>query len=62
MIFVLMGLVAGMARLMILAVCFTEFCVSSPNEREVTVVFGSSKRERMYVMYLRSNPLNLSWD
>ena len=34
---------AGKARLMSVAICFTVFCVSSPNESVVTVGFGSSK-------------------
>ena len=50
MIVVLMGLGAGMTRLRIVAICFTEFCISSTNEREGTVGFGSDKREIMSVI------------
>ena len=42
---VLMGFGAGMVRLRSVAICFTAFCVSYPNEREGTVGFGSA-RER----------------
>ena len=49
-IVVLMGFGAGMARLMSGAIYFTAFCVSSLNEREGTVVFGSTKIEIMYVI------------
>ena len=51
MIVVLMGFGAGMAKLRSVAICFTAFCVSSPNEREITVGFGYSKREIMSVIY-----------
>ena len=34
----------GMARLRSVTICFTIFCVSSPNESEVNFVFGSDKR------------------
>ena len=38
-----MGFVAGMAQLRSATICFTEFCVSYPNEREGTDGFGSAK-------------------
>ena len=50
MIVVLMGFGAGMARLRSVAIFFTEFCVSYPNEREGKVVFMSSKKEIMSVI------------
>ena len=50
-IVVLMGFGAGMARLMSVLMCFTKFCISYPNEREITVEFGSSKRGIMSVIY-----------
>ena len=50
MIVVLMGFGAGMAKLRSVAICFTAFCVSSPNEREGTVGFRSSKIERISEM------------
>ena len=45
------GFGSGVAWLRSVAVCFTVFCVSSPNEREATVGFGSSKRVIMSVIY-----------
>ena len=50
MVAVLMVFCAGMARLRSVAICFTEFFVSSTNEREGTVSFGSSKIEIIYVI------------
>ena len=50
MIVVLMGFGTGMARLRSVAICFTAFCVSSPNERDGTVGFGSAKREIMFMI------------
>ena len=35
---------AGMARLRSVAICFTAFCVSPPNESEGTVDFGYAKK------------------
>ena len=48
---VLMDFGAGMARLRSVAICFTTFCVSNPNESEGKVVFGYSKRARMSAIY-----------
>ena len=48
-----MGFGAGMAQLRSLEICFTGFCVSYLNEREVIVGFGSSKREIMSVIDLQ---------
>ena len=50
MIVVLMGFGAGIARLRSVAICFTAFFVSYPNEREGTVGFRYSKREIIYVI------------
>ena len=50
MIVVFMGFGAGMARLSSVEICFTSFCVSYTNEREVTVGFGYSGREIMSVI------------
>ena len=52
-IFILMGFGTGMARLRSVAICFNAFFVSSTNEREGTVGFGSSKREMMSVIHWR---------
>ena len=51
MVVVFLDFGAGMAWLRIVAICFTTFCVSSPNEREVTVSIGYAKREIMSVIY-----------
>ena len=48
-----MGFGEGMAQLKSVVICFTEFCVSSPNEREVKVVFGSANREIFSVIDLQ---------
>ena len=48
---VLMDSGAGMARSRIVAICFTVFFVSSTNESEGTVSFGSSNREIIYIIY-----------
>ena len=45
-----MGFGSGMEQLMRVAIYFTRFCVSSSNEREGTVGFGSDKIEIMYVI------------
>ena len=50
MIVVLMGVGAGMARLRSVAIYFTEFCVSSPNERQGKVGFGSAMRDMISVI------------
>ena len=49
-IVVLVGFGAGMARLMSVAIYFTAFCVSYPNERERTVRFGYAKRQIISVI------------
>ena len=41
----------GMARLRSVTICFTIFCVSSPNESEVTVFLESAKREIISPIY-----------
>ena len=45
-----MGFGTGMAQSRSVAICFTEFCVSYPNEREVTVGFGYDKIVIIYVI------------
>ena len=42
---------AGMKRLRIISICFTEFYISPLNEREGTVGFRSNKREIMHGIY-----------
>ena len=42
---------AGIVRLIIFAICFIDFCVSSPNESEGTVGLGSDKRAIIYPIY-----------
>ena len=39
--------VAGMTRLRSVAICFILFFISSPNDREGTLGFGSAKIEMM---------------
>ena len=41
-----------MAQLRSVAICFTAFCVSCPNESEGTVGFGSAKIPIMSPIYL----------
>ena len=48
MIVVLVGFGAGMTWLRSVAIYFTVFCVSYPNERERTVRFGYAKRQIIY--------------
>ena len=40
----------GMARLRSVDICCTEFYVSSPNENDGTVGFGSANREIIYLI------------
>ena len=49
---VLMDFGTGIARFRSVSICFTGFFVSSPNESEGTVGFGSSKRAIVSVIYL----------
>ena len=49
MIVVLMDFGAGMARLRSVAICFTGFFVSSRNEIDRIVGFGSAK---IYIIYV----------
>ena len=47
----LMGFGAGMAWLRSLEISFTAFFISSPNERDGTVSFGTSNIEIMSMIY-----------
>ena len=44
---------AGIVRLISVAICFIEFCVSYPNESEGTLGFGCTKKEIISLIYFQ---------